>query len=97
MLLRGLLVLGLAGCAAQTAIETAGAADRAAQVAACAAATAAHVGKGVDAVTADWTGTTPEGIGLVTVTDATGAGGERVHLCEVDGTGRVRALEHPGA
>jgi hypothetical protein len=94
MRLRGLVMLALAGCAPQP--ETAEA-DRSGLVSACAAAVAAHVGKGTDAVTAEWTGTTPEGMGLVTVTDAQGAGGERVHTCQVDGTGRVLRIDHPGA
>ena len=68
-----------------------------AEVAACAAAVAAHVGKGVDAVSASWTGTTEAGTGIVTVSDAQGAGAERVHTCEVDGAGRVLAIRHPGA
>jgi hypothetical protein len=86
------MLLVLAGCAAAPAPES-----HAPEVAACAAAVAAHVGKAVDAVSASWTGTTPEGLGLVTVSDAGGAGGERVHTCEVDGTGRVLAIRHPGA
>jgi hypothetical protein len=93
MRLRGLIALALAGCAAQ---PEAGA-DRSRLVAACAMAVAAHVGKTMDAVTAEWTGTTPAGIGLVTVSDAAGAGGERVHTCEVDGAGQVLRLDHPGA
>ena len=50
------LMLVLAGCAAAPAPE-----NRAAEVAACAAAVAAHVGKAVDAVSASWTGTTDGG------------------------------------
>jgi hypothetical protein len=90
----GIVMLGLMGCAAETGTAEA---DRTALVAACAAAVAAHVGKGADAVTATWTGTTPEGIGLVAVGDAQESGAERVHVCEVDGAGRVLAIEHPGA
>ena len=45
------LMLVLAACAAAPAPES-----HAAEVAACAAAVAAHVGKGVDAVSASWTG-----------------------------------------
>lgn len=71
--------------------------DQATEVAACAAAVAAHVGKPVEAVAAAWTGASTEGTGIVTVTDATGAGGERVHTCEVEAGGRVRAILHPGA
>ena len=86
------LMLVLAGCAAAPAPE-----NHAAEVAACAAAVAAHVGKAVDAVSASWTGTTAAGTGIVTVSDAQGAGAERVHTCEVDGAGRVLAIRHPGA
>lgn len=83
----------LAGCAAG---ETPTAADHGAEVAACAATVAAHVGKGTDAVAATWTGTTATGTGMVTVTDAQGAGSERLHTCEVDGAGRILAILHPG-
>ena len=86
------LAVGLAACAAEQAP-----ADHAAEVAACAAAVAAHVGKPVEAVTAGWTGTTAAGTGIVTVSDAEGAGGERVHTCEVDAAGTVLAIRHPGA
>jgi hypothetical protein len=70
--------------------------DHDAEVAACAAAVAAHVGKPVAAVEAGWAQATADG-GIVTVTDASGAGGERLHTCEVDASGRVRAILHPGA
>jgi hypothetical protein len=95
MRLAGLAVGALlAGCAAG---EAPPAADHRAEVAACAAAVAAHVGKGVEAVEASWTGTTEAGTGMVTVSDAQGSGGERVHTCEVDAAGRVLAIRHPGA
>ena len=51
----------------------------------------------VGAVQASWTGATEAGTGMVTVSDAQGSGGERVHTCEVDGAGRVLAIRHPGA
>jgi hypothetical protein len=86
------LLLVLAGCAAPPAPE-----GHAAEVAACAAAVAAHVGKGIEAVEASWTGTTKAGTGMVTVSDAQASGDERVHTCEVDGAGRVLAIRHPGA
>jgi hypothetical protein len=70
--------------------------DHDAAVAACAAAVAAHVGKPVAAVEAGWAQATADG-GIVTVTDVSGAGGERLHTCEVDASGRVRAILHPGA
>ena len=88
------LLLALAGCAAA---PTPAPESHDAEVAACAAAVAAHVGKGTDAVAASWTGTTEAGTGIVTVSDAQAAGGERVHTCEVDPAGRVLALRHPGA
>jgi hypothetical protein len=89
------VVAAVAGCAA----ETAGALDaaRETQVAACAAAVAAHVGKATDAVAASWAATTEAGTAIVTVSDAQAGGAERVHTCEVDAAGRVRAIEHPGA
>jgi hypothetical protein len=90
----GPLMLALAGCAAQT--ESAGP-DRSALVAACAAAVAEHVGKGTEQVEAAWAGTSPAGLGLVRVSDAQGAGAERVHSCEVDGAGGVLRIDHPGA
>lgn len=85
-------VAGLAACAVEEAPV-----DHAAEVGACAAAVAAHVGEPVAAVSAGWTGSTGEGGGIVTVSDAQGAGGERVHTCEVDAAGNVRAIRHPGA
>jgi hypothetical protein len=90
-----LAVAAVAGCAAETAgtPETA----RETQVAACAAAVAAHVGKPTDAVAASWTGATEAGTATVTVSDAEAGGAERVHTCEVDAAGQVRAIEHPGA
>ncbi len=91
--------VGLAACAVGTG-ETSGAADaaRAAQVNACTAAVAAHVGKPTDAVVAEWTGaTTTAGTAVVTVRDDQGGGRERVHTCEVDAGGRVLAIRHPGA
>ena len=93
MRLGTLVVLALAGCAAQPEP----AADRSRLVTACAAAVATHVGKTVDAVSAARTGTTPEGVGIVTVSDMQGAGAERVHTCEVDGAGQVLRIDHPGA
>ena len=83
----------LAACAPQGAPE----ADHGTEIAACAAVVAGHLGKDVGAVTAGWSGATAGGGGIVTVSDAAGAGGERVHTCEVDGAGRVLAIRHPGA
>jgi hypothetical protein len=87
------LAIILAGCAAQEAPAP----DHAALVEACAVALAKHVGKEVDAVTASWTGSTADGMGIVTVSDVQAARVELVHTCEVDGAGRVLALRHPGA
>jgi hypothetical protein len=61
------------------------------------AAVAAHVGKPTDAVAASWSGATEAGTAMVTVSDAEAGGAERVHTCEVDAAGRVRAIRHPGA
>jgi hypothetical protein len=90
-----LAVAALAGCAA----ETAGApeAARETQAAACTAAVAAHVGKPTDAVAASWAGATEAGTAIVTISDAEAGGSERVHTCEVDAAGQVRAIRHPGA
>jgi hypothetical protein len=85
----------VAGCAAQS--PQVATTDHDLQVQACAEAVAAHVGKGVDAVTASWTGDTAESLGVVTVRDQQGTAGERVHTCEVDAVGQVRAILHPGA
>jgi hypothetical protein len=90
--LPGLAMLALAGCAFGPA-PVAGT-DPASAVAACAAATAAHVGKPVEAVSAAWDGPTPDGGGTVTVTDAAAGAGERVHRCTVRADGSVAALSH---
>ncbi|HET9069071.1 MAG TPA: hypothetical protein VFN28_10540 [Amaricoccus sp.] len=90
----GLLLL--AGCAAAP-VSAPRPESHEAGVAACAAAVAAHVGKDVGAVQASWAGATEGGVGVVSVTDAGSAGGERLHTCEVDGAGRVLAIRHPGA
>jgi hypothetical protein len=90
-----LAVAAVTGCAAETV--DAPEAAREAQVAACAAAVAAHVGKPTDAVAASWSGATEAGTAMVTVSDAEAGGAERVHTCEVDAAGRVRAIRHPGA
>jgi hypothetical protein len=90
-----MLLAVVAGCAAPTA--PAPEAARAVQVEACAEAVAAHVGKGAEAVAAEWTGTAEAGTAIVTVSDAQAGGAERIHTCEVDASGRVRAIAHPGA
>ena len=50
-----------------------------------------------EAVAARFEQTGASGVSVVVVTDASGAGGERVHTCEVDAAGRVLAIRHPGA
>jgi len=94
-----LALAALAGCA-QSGGETAGEAQgiqRAAQQQACAAAVASHIGKPVEAVSSVWDHETPDGGAVVTVTDTTPGGSDRVHSCEVDAGGRVLAIRHPGA
>ncbi|MFO1208910.1 MAG: hypothetical protein U1E40_06765 [Amaricoccus sp.] len=93
-----LAALALAGCAAtgETAGEKQGEV-RAAQEAACAAAVAKHVGKPVDAVSSTWDQETAGGGAIVTVTDPTPGGKDRVHTCEVDAAANVHAILHPGA
>jgi hypothetical protein len=91
-LLPGLAALAFAGCAAGPA-PVAGP-DPAAAVAACAAATAAHVGKPVEAVSAAWDGPAADGGGTVTVSDASAGEGERVHRCTLRADGSVAALSH---
>jgi hypothetical protein len=83
-----LAVAAVTGCAAETVD---------APEAARPAAVAAHVGKPTDAVAASWSGATEAGTAMVTVSDAEAGGAERVHTCEVDAAGRVRAIRHPGA
>ena len=89
-----LLAVVVAGCAATAPAPEAA---RTVQVDACAVAVAAHVGKAPEAVVAEWTGTTGTGSAIVTVSDAQAGRAERVHTCEVDARGQVRAIEHPGA
>lgn len=68
--------------------------DPAAAEAACASATAAHVGKPVAAVTAAWQGEAPDGGGTVAVTDGAATAAERVHTCLVRADGSVASLVH---
>ena len=56
-----------------------------------------HVGKPAEAVSARFDAVGADGVSVVVVTDAGGAGGERMHTCEVDAAGRVLAIRHPGA
>jgi hypothetical protein len=84
----------LAACAAEVPAPPA---DHGRDERACAAAVAAHVGKPVKGVSARWSGTTPAGGNIVAVADAQGAGGERVHTCEIDAAGNLLAIRHPGA
>ncbi len=92
-LLPVLLVAGLAGCAARTGSEAQEDADlRTRQERACAEATAAHIGRGTEAVTTTWRGSTEEGGAMVDVRD-----GNRLHVCEIDASARSLSLIHPGA
>jgi hypothetical protein len=93
-----LALVGLAGCVQPTG-ETAGEREgvqRAAQQQACAVAVANHIGKPVEAVSSVWDHATPDGGAVVTVTDTTPGGTDRVHDCEVDAAAQVHALIHPG-
>jgi hypothetical protein len=86
------VALALGGCAAEP--RPTGGPDPAAAEAACAAATAEHVARPVEAVAAAWAGPTADGGGSVRVTDQGGAAGERVHLCTLRADGSLAALEH---
>jgi hypothetical protein len=85
-------VAAIAGCAAAAPEPDAVRLEQA-----CAAVVAGHVGKPVEAVAATLGPNGEAGVSVVVVTDASGAGGERVHTCEVDAAGRVLAIRHPGA
>jgi len=88
------VALALGACADAPAL---GGSDEAAAEAACAAATAEHVGKPVEAVFAVWEGPTQDGGATVEVTDAAGEPGERTHVCVVRADGSLAALLHPDA
>jgi hypothetical protein len=63
----------------------------------CTAVIAEHVDKPEAALDAEWLGTAASGTGVVLVEDAGAGVGERVHRCEVDDSGRIRAVQHvPG-
>lgn len=91
--MRSILILSalalLAGCAGQTAP----AADdlRARQEAACTATIAAHIRQPAAAVASRWLSETG-GVAKVEAVD-----GNRRHLCDVDGRGRVLGYSHPDA
>ncbi len=82
----------LAGCAgAQTdRLEDDGRAKTA-----CLSAVAAHVG-GSTEIVIERLADGPDGGSVYEVRDGA-PGRDRLHLCEVDATGRVTALTHPGA
>lgn len=84
-----LLLLPLAACAAEPVPAAPGL--RARQEAACTAAIAAHVRRAPDGITARRVSETG-GTATVEVRD-----GNRLHLCQVDGSGRVLDFSHPGA
>jgi hypothetical protein len=83
----------IAGCAVQTVPGP----DVAGIERACSGVVADHVGKPAAAVSARFDAVGADGVSVVVVTDAGGAGGERIHTCEVDAAGRVLAIRHPGA
>lgn len=92
-LLLVLLAAGIAGCAAQPENEPQETGDlRLRQERACAAATAEHIGRGMEAVTSTWRGSTEDGRATVDVRD-----GDRLHVCEIDASSRSLSLVHPGA
>ncbi|HHW35582.1 MAG TPA: hypothetical protein GXX24_15810 [Paracoccus solventivorans] len=92
--MRSILILSalalLAGCVEQTAAP---AADdlRARQEAACTATIAAHIRQPAAAVASRWLSETG-GVAKVEAVD-----GNRRHLCDVDGRGRVLGYSHPDA
>jgi len=92
--MRSILILSalalLAGCAEQAAAP---AADdlRARQEAACNATIAAHIRQPAAAVASRWLSETG-GVAKVEAVD-----GNRRHLCDVDGRGRVLGYSHPDA
>ena len=84
-----LLLLPLAAC---TAEPPAPASDlRARQESACTAAIADHIRRPPAKVTSRWL-SEAEGTATVEARD-----GNRLHLCRVDGSGRVTSYFHPGA
>lgn len=91
--MRSILILSalalLAGCAGHTAP----AADnlRTRQEAACTAAIAAHIRQPATAVTSRWL-SEAGGVASIEAVD-----GNRRHLCDVDGRGRVLGYSHPDA
>lgn len=100
-----LLLALLAGCAAPEsgtgaseepaidAPEAPGASDlQQRQERACAAATADHLGRGLEAVSPSWRGPNAAGNAEVEVRD-----GERLHVCEIDASAQPIRLEHPPA
>ncbi len=92
-LLPALLVAGLAGCVTAPETEAPETADlRIRQERACAEATAAHIGRGMEAVTPTWRGRAADGTATVDVRD-----GDRLHVCEIDASARRLSLVHPGA
>jgi hypothetical protein len=83
-------LLLIAGCAAAEAPAP----DRSREIGACTAVVAEHVGAPASTLTATWEGTTPSGIGVVRVVDEAMGAGDRVHRCELDAAGDVRAVLH---
>lgn len=83
----------LAACAAEPAPVPAPTAPdlRARQEAACTATIAAHIRRPSAEVTSRWL-SDAAGVATVEARD-----GNRLHLCQVDGSGRVLGYTHPGA
>lgn len=83
-----LFALGLAGCTATPKAQDVPVL-RERQERACAAATADHIGRGLDAVSPTWKGVTEGGGAEVEVRD-----GDRLHVCEVDANAQPLRLLH---
>lgn len=61
--------------------------------ASCGEAVAEHISEPRAAVLPVWSGSTPDGRGLVTVGDKS-EGAQRIHFCEVNERGQVYAIRH---
>lgn len=84
-----LLLLPLAACAAESPAPVPDL--RARQESACTTAIAGHIRRPPAEVTSRWL-SEAEGTATVEARD-----GNRLHLCRVDGSGRVTGYSHPGA
>lgn len=86
---RVLLLLPLAQLAACGEVAPAATDLRARQEAACTATIAAHVARPPAEVASRWLSET-NGVAEIEARD-----GDRIHLCQVDGSGRVLSYSHP--